>query len=246
MARHGADRAFTLIELLVVIAIIGVLMSILLPALHEARARARQTVCAAHLQQIGIALYHYWTDWNGRVPWVVSPMTNGGFGKEPTPPPDADLDPFDRTKWPDSLPNVLIPRHMADEPKLFTCPAAVNGWPRAGPYRYTYRPAAINQPNGSITLDGSYLREHFGFLDGRMLKKLKLELTGNPIIDAEREQYLRGMFVRDLVVSRHTGDPVIGPHKGGIMLLNRDLQVEFRNQEVTNDDLGPNGAGVRF
>ena len=61
--RHGF--AFTLIELLVVIAVLSVLLAILLPALHRARALARRTRCAANLRQIGIAWQAYLTAQSG-------------------------------------------------------------------------------------------------------------------------------------------------------------------------------------
>jgi prepilin-type N-terminal cleavage/methylation domain-containing protein/prepilin-type processing-associated H-X9-DG protein len=58
-SRATKRRGFTLVELLVVIAIIGLLVSLLLPAIQASRESARRTQCADRLREIGIGLLSY-------------------------------------------------------------------------------------------------------------------------------------------------------------------------------------------
>lgn len=64
----SARTAFTLIELLVVIAIIGILASLLLPALARAKAKSKDLTCLNNLKQAGVAIHMYADEHDGKLP----------------------------------------------------------------------------------------------------------------------------------------------------------------------------------
>jgi prepilin-type N-terminal cleavage/methylation domain-containing protein len=66
--RSGRNGGFTLIELLVVIAIIGVLASLLLPALAAAKSHAHQAQCIGNHRQLTLTWTLYQDDYEGAIP----------------------------------------------------------------------------------------------------------------------------------------------------------------------------------
>lgn len=133
--------AFTLIELLVVITIIGLLASLLLPALSKTKQKALQAKCTSNLKQFAYALSMYTLDHNERLPgpaWLGMfftyrydpPLHNGSIV--------AYLTDYLALPPPDSLVRTAA---------VTICPAAAQRFPRKIPNPPLYVPIAYFSPS---------------------------------------------------------------------------------------------------
>lgn len=78
LSKINNETQFTLIELLVVVAIIGILLTLLLPALSKARGKVKTAVCLSNLSQIGKGTGMHLKNNDNRYPYdTVSKNTDG-------------------------------------------------------------------------------------------------------------------------------------------------------------------------
>ena len=107
MSKHR--NGFTLVELLVVIGIIGLLISILLPALGRAREKAKAVQCATQLRQRGLGLQVYAANYRGTLPGWSDVQIAGGNGTGDDSPGEG---------WTEQL----MPYFARPDAKVYQCP----------------------------------------------------------------------------------------------------------------------------
>jgi prepilin-type N-terminal cleavage/methylation domain-containing protein/prepilin-type processing-associated H-X9-DG protein len=125
ISQRRTNIAFTLIELLVVIAIIGVLAALLLPALSQAKEKARRTQCISNEKQLALTWAMYSGDNGDRLVANSSSIAGGD--------PDAKLWVQGSFLYPDTNSALVFSSDYAlfapyvSASAIYHCPSDVSG-----------------------------------------------------------------------------------------------------------------------
>jgi len=198
---------FTLIELLVVIAIIGILASLLMPALQQARNQAKQMSCGSNLSQMGKAVMMYTNDYED---WLPVSSTDGNLPGQWK----ADISPYLSGKEL-SIYNNDLGR------EVYACPSSKVNLDepvyRQGGYGWNYKYMGFND------------------VQAAPLSRLKLNNIPNLLETALAGDTVDwGTFSQKMYLYRSTiADPSPGVgnrHNKGINLLWADFHMEWMSQ----------------
>ena len=132
--RDRLVHGFTLVELLVVIAIIGILVSLLLPAVQAAREAARRTECINHLKQIGLSGHNFHAALGGFPPAHLTGAGHAAWGALVMPYLELDniVDQVDLERYWYTFPSEVVVQH--------------EGWRRRSPAGWARRRSLRPEP----------------------------------------------------------------------------------------------------
>ncbi|GIX04087.1 MAG: hypothetical protein KatS3mg113_1093 [Planctomycetaceae bacterium] len=198
--------AFTILELLVVVACMAILMSLLLPAVQQARESARSLQCQSQLRQIGLAVHLYAEAHQGQLPFHV------GEG--------------DMTDLQQSAKTALLP-YVENQPQIFRCPDDLGSREDSTPMfvsfgtSYKLEGRAFSEPAMPARITQEYNPKK-----GKWETKVK---NAKPLVIRKLSQHALGIDIKKILEGKPQEDQPSGMSQ---VQLARDLLEPWKVGEV--------------
>lgn len=235
MSAARSRPAFTLIELLVVVAIISLLLSVLMPAIGQAREQSKLTYCKNNLRSIWTGILTYTMEYRDRLPFMENVNLIVPDGSVPGAGPQAD--PFDPA-FPTTV-GVVLQKYV--NPKSWVCPSAIRGYPAGGAsggWKFTYSfgaSEAFGYIGDIVPYDQNIVRSnpdismHYWVFDGRPLSSLDTRrYVSYGLNENEKGKWnFRFPLIADLYevdASNPASVQYIYPHRGRL-----DARIDLQN-----------------
>jgi len=202
-------KRFTLIELLVVIAIIAILAAMLLPALNQARARAKGIKCTSNEKQIGTYVQMY-TDQNSGIIMCD----------------DGNITPYNYGKWQSMLMKLYMPNKPVEDWGFYDTDSKMPYGIFACPASFAGMPASVGSRHYGIN---RYYASYYGG-GGRIMRRtisIRKPAQRVMLMDIDRRTAWASPNAKD-IPTMGDNNGIWARHNGGGNFTFADGHVEFR------------------
>jgi prepilin-type N-terminal cleavage/methylation domain-containing protein/prepilin-type processing-associated H-X9-DG protein len=219
-------KGFTLIELLIVIAVIAILLTLLAPALHQAREQVKRTICSTNLHSIGVSMFMYADESKGKLPENDDPGHPYTAYRG-----DKDYASHPTGRTPFKL-GLIYETKIMNDPKVFYCPSNMLDWLKYESYNSPAPWGSLPQNYNTLGGRNNWVRTGYNYYPQSKLKdsdRLPLVALKRVTLDKDRS------MVTDVIWDFENLSHQVSGKPRGLNALFGDGHVTYCNNERAFD-----------